>query len=202
MTAELQTNRYDQLVRRAGGIIGPGSKVSEALSELFPTMDVENVPGELLYLMGWRLGFGGIQVSAGVGDVARIQLFNPVGSGNLVTISGFVAAVSSTQRLRFSVGATPLTSGVGINNVRDTRQGAAQLTTTQLRTDETVAKTDSQGTVILVSNTSLRFEDRNGIAILSPGNGFEVGCDTTNTALTVTFFYRERTALESELLFP
>ncbi len=48
MGQELQQNRYDQLIRRVGGIIGPGSKVVEALGELFPVIDVENVPGELL----------------------------------------------------------------------------------------------------------------------------------------------------------
>ena len=49
---EVQQNRWDQLIRRVSGSIGPGSRVSETLSELLPVMDVERVPGELLRLMG------------------------------------------------------------------------------------------------------------------------------------------------------
>jgi len=55
---ELQQNRYDQLLRRVGDLKGPGSKVNDVLQELFPTIDVENVPGELLFLMGTHIGLG------------------------------------------------------------------------------------------------------------------------------------------------
>lgn len=198
---ELQQSRYDSLLRRVGDLKGPGSKVNDVLQELFPMFDVENVPSELMLLGGWRLGLGGTQVVPGVGNVGRIQLFNPAGSGKLIVVTRLMAAMSSTQRIRFSVGSTALTTGVGINNTRDTRGGAAILTTAQLRTDATVAKTDSQGTVLVTTNSTIQIEDQNGIAVLSPGNGFEVGGDVTNTTITATLFYRERVAEPSELNF-
>jgi len=202
MGHDLQQTRYDQLIRRVGGIIGPGPKVAEALSELFPTLDVENVPGELLFLSGWRLGIAGAGVAGDATKRARIQLFNPVGSGKLAVVSSVYTSTSALDEIRFSVGSTPLLTGLGIENVRDTRQGLPENTVCQLRSDSTVAKTDAQGQLLSLANTPFTLWDPNGLAILAPGTGFEIGTDNVNSTLVVTFMYRERQALESELLFP
>jgi len=202
MTADLQQTRYDQIIRRVGGIIGPGSKVSEALSELFPVIDVERVPGELLLLGQTYLCLGAANLSAGVGDTARVQIFNPVASGRLITVSSAFASSTAGQTIRFATSITALTTGVGTEVFRDRRLSAVGGPSGQIRTDATVALTDAHGQYRTLANVGFLLNDENGVAVLPPGSGFEFGCGSTNTALFATFNWRERVALESELLLP
>lgn len=201
MTSDLQQTRYDQLIRRVGAIVGPGSKVAEALSELFPVIDVERVPGELLLLGGTNLCIGAANVTGAVGEVARIQLFNPAGSGKLLSVSSCLISTTATQAIRFATSLINLTSNIGTQVFRDRRLTALR-PTGQIRTDSTIALTDANGIFRVLGNTPWVLEDQNTVAVLPPGTGFEVGDSTTNTDLFVTFFWRERVAEQSELLFP
>lgn len=202
MTSELQTNRYDQVVRRVGGIIGPGSKVSEALTELFPVIDVEQLPGELLLLGGTQLCMGAIERTGAVAEAARLQLFNPLGSGKLVTLSTCIMSTALAQILRWTTNKTALTTGVGTERFRDERLATTARPAGQIRTDSTVALTDATGQGRIAANTMFPLEDENGVAVLPPGSGFEIGTGTDNTSILVTFFWRERVALDSELNLP
>ena len=200
MTSELQQTRYDQLIRRVGGIIGPGSKVSEALSELFPVVDVERVPGELLLLGGTQLCVGAATLTSAVGEVPRIQVFNPVASGKLVSVSTVVVGQGITVSIRFASTNTALTTGTGTEVFRDRRLAGTSRPSAQIRTDSTVAFTDAHGLLRAPANVPVYLNDGNTVAVLPPGSGFEVGTTQTNSLLLVTFFWRERVALESELL--
>ena len=201
MPSELQQNRYDQIVRRVGGIIGPGSKVAEALSELFPVVDVERVPGELLLLGQTSLCWGSFALTATGGNRPRIQLFNPAGSGKLGTCSKVVVSSSSAQIVRFATNNTALTTGVGTEVFRDRRLLGTSRPTLQIRTDATVALTDAHGQIEVRANTAEFLQDENSLAVLPPNSGFELGGITAATQLIVTFFWRERVAIESELNF-
>ncbi len=201
MTSELQTPRYDQIIRRVGGIIGPGSKVSEALSELFPVLDVENPPGELLFLGGWIPGHGSVSVLGSAGQSGRAQLFNPVGSGKIVIVSTALVGSANTQIIRGTVNQTALTSGVGTELSRDGRLRTSSRPVAQIRSDDTVALTDATLQFTLLANTTLRLTDPNGLAILPPGSGYEFGTSLFATIIRASFIWRERVALESELLF-
>lgn len=201
MTSELQQTRYDRLVRRVGGIIGPGSKVAEALSELFPVLDVELVPGELLFLGGTILGHGGTKLVGGAATAPRIQLFNPVGSGRIVTCTTVILTTGSTENVRGTVNQTALTTGVGVELSRDGRLEVTSRPTAQIRQDLTAAFTDA---TIQFSNTADRpfsLTDQNGLAVLPPGSGYEWGNGSVNSTLACSFLWRERTAEDSELSF-
>lgn len=199
MTSEIQQTRYDQTIRRVGGIIGPGSKVAEALGELFPVIDVERVPGELLLLGGTRLCFGGITVTGSAGQFARMQLFNPAASGVIITVSSCVISATVTTTVRWTANAIALTTGVGVERFRDGRLAVTSLPTGQIRTDDTVAATDATGQARLSTGRTLTLEDENGVAILPPGTGFEVGSGSVASAQTATFYWRERPAEPAEL---
>jgi len=199
VSQELQQNRYDQLIRRVGGLIGGGSKVSEALSELFPTIDVEQVPGELLALGGTSLHLGGTDQLGQAALTTRIQLFNPAGSGKLITVTQVSIHVVALNIIRFGVTNTALLTGLGVERFRDSRFGIAQSGAGQIRDEFTVATTDADGLVLLPANTNRQFKDRNGLAVLSPGFGYEFGTAVVNNRLGVTFWWRERVAEQSEL---
>jgi len=196
---ELQQNRYDQLLRRVGDLKGPGSKVNDVLQELFPTLDVENVPGELLFLMATKIGWGATTKSPTAGKKAGIQLFNPVGSGFLVTVSSVLIAATSTGPMSFANTAIALATDTGIPKLRDTRTGAAVDAVSQLRTSPDTTGLSS-GAIRILADTSLLLNDVNSITVLGPGTGITfVGA--TDQGFSITFFYRERIAEPSELSF-
>jgi len=196
---ELQQNRYDQLLRRVGDLKGPGSKVNDVLQELFPTIDVENVPGELLFLLGTRVGWGGVSKSPTAGKKAAIQLFNPAGSGQLVTISTALVSVGSTSDFTWGTTTTALATNTGVPRLRDTRIGTNAVGITELRTSPDAASL-SVGLTRALASTPVFFTDINGFCILAPGTGLSF-IGAVDASLRITFFYRERIAEPSELTF-
>ena len=198
---ELQQSRYDQLLRRVGDLKGAGSKVNDALSELFPVIDVEGVPGELLLLGGTQLCIGAANTTSIAAKRPAIQLFNPVDSGKLITVSSLHASTNITQIFRWAVTEVALTTGIGTETYRDGRLGQAARPSGQIRTDSTVAIVDANGLIRALANTDVRLEDDNGIAVLSPGTGLSIGIEGVLAELQATFFWRERVAEPSELNF-
>ncbi len=201
MPNELQQNRYDQLIRRVGGIIGPGSKVSEALGELFPVIDIERVPGELLALGGTFLCVGSLEAPSGVAEFATVQLFNPVGSGKLITISSVLAAPGLQSGFRWALVTVALPTTVAGQRFRDGRFVGTERPAGQIRSDVTAAATTRDGQSFNPSNDPMFLNDVNGVAILPPGIGFNIQQTSANVNMRVTFFWRERVALEAELQF-
>lgn len=202
MTSDLQQARYDKLVRRVGAIVGPGSKVTEALPELFPTLDVENVPGELLILMGTNLSVGGGAITSAGSDKPKAQVFNPAGSGVIATVTrvDFSSDGNTTVRAGFSFS----TFGAAITTqlFTDRRQGGAtQRPTCAIRTG--VSTVLAAGTIQtrVQADVGGWFENENGLCILAPNSGFEIGLAAAAADLTFTFWWRERRFEQSEINF-
>lgn len=201
MHNEVQQTRWDRLIRRVSGSIGPGSRVSETLSELFPVLDVESVPGELLALMGTRLSIGTSAIVGAAGESGRIQVFNPEGSANLITISRAYVTVSTTQTVRWAVSETELATSIGLQAFRDSRFLLPARPLGQIRRQSSAALTLAQGEITIPANDPFMLDDPNGVAVLAPGTGFEIGSTANATTIRVTFYWRERQAEESELQF-
>jgi len=203
MSYEVQQTRWDRLIRRVSGSIGPGSRVSETLSELFPVLDVERVPGELLLLGGTRLGFAGFPVAGGVGQFSGSQIENPVSSRNLITITRVIFSAQAGGQLLFGTTHAQLATALPTaSRLRDTREVFPAQPVGLLRVDGALgAPIDSIGQLRTAGLISLTLEDENGVAILAPGERFTVGSDVANTLLTATFFWRERPAEPPELQF-
>ena len=201
MTNEIQQNRYDRLLRRVAGIIGPGSKVSEVLSELFPVLDVESVPSELLILAGTRTCFGGGTINAGAGFAPKMELFNPAGSNTIITLTDvYVSSSSGSMTVRWGTNTVQLTTQIATELFSDTRNPVLFNPVGEVGTEAAVAFAPATGQARLISNTVLHLEGKNDLMILSPGNGFQVGLGTNNTIIHVTFYWRERPMETSEVL--
>jgi len=201
VTSEIQQSRYDQLLRRVADLKGSGSKVSEVLTELFPVIDVERLPGELFLLMGTQLGFGAASVTGAAAQRPRTQLFNPVGSGKIAAVSSCVISTTNTQRIRYTTNSIALTTGIGTESFRDGRLPVTNRPSCQIRTDSTVAITDATAQFILSVNVPFELKEENALAVLPPGEGFEIGGDVIASTIVVTFNWRERVAEPSELNF-
>lgn len=201
MTNDLQTARYDGLIRRVGGLLGGGSKVTETLSELFPMIDVENLPAELLLLSGWRTGYRAINVTATVGETSRAQLINPIGSGLLVTVTDVWINVPSFVQINYTLEDTLFTPTF-VGRLRDARTGALADSSAVVALQKT-GNTVRRGTFTIGANETFHHRAQgNELFVLSPGTALEYGGDADNKAIEVTFYWRERAALSSELNFP
>jgi len=198
---ELQQTRYDRLLRRVGGLIGPGSKVGEVLSDLFPTIDVERVPGELLRLSETKLLIGGTSFTADAGQVPSVQVFNPADSGNLIVVS--TAFVSSTSADNYVAGVSVALFAdlVARMTSRDTRGPTIIQGVAEIRTTSAVAFS-SAGTFFfrLAGNVTKTLEDANSVAVLFPGTGFFIQKAGLGSIINVGLMVRERPFLQSELL--
>jgi len=197
---ELQIGRYDRLLRRVGDLKGPGSKVNDVLEELFPVFDVENLPGELYRLAAINLCFGGAFLGAVVAQAGRFQLFNPVGSGKLVTITSARLSPNGVAIVRWGISNSVFGVDVQTQVFRDARDFAPDQPTAQVRTDTSVALATATQQSRVLNNTAVVIESPNGVAVLPPGRGFEIGSDLLNADVSCAFEWRERVAEPSELI--
>jgi len=197
---DLQQARYDQLVRRVGALYGGGSKVVEVLPELFPVLEVEDTTPELLALGGWRLAWANTSRLSGVGNDSTSQLFNPLGSGQIVAVTQVHISTDATTLLDIEVQEGALAAGVpGL--YRDSRFGVPR-NTAALASSLDGGVTGGGLRVFVVIDEPFSLRDDNGLVVLAPGTGLNLGTVTTNMTLRVNYFWRERPAQQSELLFP
>ncbi len=199
MTYEVQQTRWDRIIRRVSGSIGPGSRVSETISELFPMIDVERVPGELLILGGTAIASGGGTQAGVVAESSVAQLFNPADSGTLVTLTNVYFAMTGVGTVRWGTTSTQRGTVISTQTFRDTRSVAPALPVAQVSQETAVALADGTNQSRLLANVNFRLEDSNGVAVLAPGTGFEIGIILTNIPIFYTFYWRERPAEQSEL---
>jgi len=200
MTYEVQQTRWDRLIRRVSGSIGPGSRVSETLSELFPVLDVERVPGELLVLSGTNLAFGAAVVTGAAGEIPNAILFNPAASGNVLTITGISVGSDIADRIRMELITGISGSGIATQAFRDGRLiDPNNVPVGNVRTLSNPSQLAGRVDFPVVADTPVFVSDPNGIAVVSPDTSFRVGSVTIATTIVVTFFWRERPAQESEL---
>jgi len=199
VTTDLQTFRYDQLLRRVGGIIGPGSKVKEVIPELFPMLDVERVPIELLWLSGWRVAWGGVTSAAIAAEFPKVELFNPVGSGKMFSVTDFNVSAPVLTVLTWTTTNVSFPVTVSPEKLRDTRRGAFEKPTGQIRTLSSAGQTVATNVTRLISNVPFHFRDDNGIAVLFPGTGLELGGNVAADSISANFVWRERIIEPSEL---
>jgi len=196
---ELNQNRYDQLLRRVGDLKGPGSKVNDVLQELFPTLDVENVPGELLALMGTRIGWAGTSKNPTAGKKPAIQLFNPVNSGMVVVVSTVLVGSDAINFMTWGLTPLALATNTGIPRFRDSRLGSGPAGVAELRTSPDAVGLVG-GNLRHLANVMFTITDLNSVAVLGPGVGLQFG-GSTDIDITVSFNYRERALEPSELSF-
>jgi len=197
--SEIQQSRYDQLLRRVADLKGPGSKVNDALNELFPMIDVENVPAELLLLAGTRLCLGTVAIgSGGAGNFTHTFLRNPGGTGAIARLLLVAVWSSVVQTFHF-----------GITQNSDDAAGDTAFADGRVFGEGTVLQTQGNNNLLVTGPTFFRkrhdanfdtvFEPPVAAAVLSPGTAFIVSSDTSNSGHNASFVWIERVAQPSEL---
>jgi len=198
----IQQGRYDQLLRRVADLKGSGSKVNDALEELFPVFDVENMPAELLFLSGTKIAFGNGNVGATVAETSKVQLFNPVDSGHLITLTSvWVGTTGPATAIEAALSEVALVTDAGNHPLRDTRISVIQNSVGQVRIESSAIGVPTFILFRIGSQESLLITDPNAVAVLAPGTGITFSPNVVNQQINATFFWRERLAEPSELNF-
>lgn len=196
----VQTGVFDNLIRRLYSIKGGGSELAETLGDVFPMLDLENLPSELLVLRGWNL-FSGFATIIGVpAQATGIQLFNVADSQSLVVLTKIIINSQKAQQMTYGVNvalATPVTSTQNM----DTRIPQSVNAIARLAGDADVQTSGTAGSIDVVAGVDREFEVPNGIVVLAPGGVFSVFSSTSDSDLRVTFIGRQRLAEPSELSF-
>ena len=200
MSQTIQQNRYDRLLRRVAGMIGPGSKVSEVVPDLLPTIDVENVPGELLWPMDTRLGQGGGARTAAAAEFPTGQVRNLDDSGLLITVTTMIVSCSVGATILWGAITTDLTEIIVSQVFRDNRGVTPNIPTGRISQASSPGPGVGTMQVRLTADTPLIIQDPNGIAVLPPSWGLRVATDQAASTIAYGFYWRERVAEESELL--
>lgn len=198
MTYEVQQTRWDRIIRRVSGSVGPGSRVSETLSELFPVLDVERLPSELLLLGGTQVVVGSSRAGAVAATFPQVSILNPVDSGNLITVTSVQLFTTSAQLIRVSITENVLPVS-GAEEIRDGRRGVAGVPVGQSLVDNNLVVGPLRGSLRLEASVPFFWFDPNDLAVLSPGTAFLISGSVVNTTLEAGWMWRERPAQESEL---
>lgn len=198
---EIQQGRYDALLRRVADLKGPGSKVNDVLEELFPCFNVENLPAELYRLANIDLCMGGGFVAAVAAQASRGQIFNPAGSGKILTVTRAGFSNTTSSIIRWGRQDTIQVGNLSTQIFVDVRHPLGNLPTGQIRFEQSVAQANANGQTRNLANTPFTLENENGIAVLTEGTGFEIGSDSNNVAMSFYFYWRERVAEPSEINF-
>ena len=202
MSNDLQTAAYDQLVRRVGGLLGGGSKVTETLSEVFPVLELENTPIELKFLRGWRLGMGSVNAQGVAANFLLQQIFNPVDSGQIIVPTLVHIQSDTTQTIRYAATDVILATQSASPEQRDTRIGVSEATVGQVRSTAQVGAVTPAGQFTVQATETFEFSNQDGLFVLAPGTGVTFATSQLNTSLLTSYLWRERQALDSELNFP
>ena len=202
MTYEVQQTRWDRMIRRVSGSIGPGSRVSETISELFPVLDVERAPGELLVLAGTHICHGAAGATGAAAELANVILFNPPDSSNLITVTGISVGSNNAERIRIAVDQSVAGAQTNTERFREGRLiSPTALPVGQIRTLSNPSQIAEQVDFRVLANESTFLKDENGLAVLSPDTKITVASTVATNTIFVTFWWRERAAQEAELQF-
>jgi len=201
---ELRSGRIITAYKAALGM-KDGQEGVERLSEsLVGVIDLWRHP-EFAQLRGERLCGGMRTAGAVVAEFSGVALGNPAGSGMIAVVEACAARVATLGQItQLEIGidatflATLTTSGSGF--VRDRRGLTSTASRLLIRTGTDAAATLGQ---LLETNSPTVAEVQipwlMPPVILAPGDGLLMIHQTTNTALTGIFRWRERLAFPSEL---
>ena len=198
MTYEIQQTRWDRVIRRVSGSIGPGSRAADTISEVMPTLDLENMPAELLVLGGTRLAMGFSSQPGAGGLFSQSMLRNPGQSGAIITV--LEARFSAPTAQTIVGGPTLNTFAVsGVDVFADTRLGLVSPPTGVVLADQ-----------LLVTGPDFYRFEVNGVddtvwtppkavGVLGPGSAMALSCTVLGATFSCSWTWQERSAEESEL---
>src|SRR5713226_244386 len=98
---EILVGRYNRFLQRLLSMKG-GPPAPQLASEIQPQFDVESIPVELRFLLGWHLYQQTIGQGASVGNASGVQIRNPLTSGMVAVVTSLQISVSALEQVDIS----------------------------------------------------------------------------------------------------
>jgi len=194
----VQQGRWDRLARKIADQFGPGSKAGELLSDVFPVMELENTTMELKVLTKWDFGVGSAHGTSAAATTNGMQIFNPGGSGKIVVVTQVIITIGGNQDVSGGIAFVALADASVAGVKRNTIAGASRATVALIQQEDDAPTIDD----IFIAGKSgepYTMSDPDGIALLYPGSGLRFTNVSDASELNITFTWRERSAVGSEL---
>ena len=160
--------------------------------------DVENVPPELLLLMGSRLCLGGeVLDAAGATLINQAMLRNPGGSGAILTLLSI--RVSDPTSQDFVWGPTLNTLAVASPTAFSDTRVFGEGTVGQVLNEPLLVPGPIFGAQFVTGGRGFEIAVPRGLAVIAPGAAFSISSTVANLPMSFCFTWVERTAQPSEL---
>lgn len=186
---ELQEQGIQQLLIRRLQMAGQSSPAPALAPEIFPTLEVEGERPEYAFLKGERLMSAQGTVAGVAGESTSFLLFNPIGSGQIATITKWHVEPAAASLVLGMVGAFTVPVGTGVAEVaRDTRwqTGTGGLAGAGMLIAGVRSAPTSVVNHIVWAQTcpTTGSQEKDVPVILAPGFAFELRVNVLNTTLT------------------
>ncbi len=160
-------------------------------------IDVEQVPAELLALIGTRMAIGSSSENALAANFQQTQLRNPADSGFIITL--LEVRVWSATAQTIALGPTQATfANASLRTLTDTRF-FAQTPAGQVLDGVSLVLSPIFGRLRVDGTVESIFKPQKAVAVINPGSSFAVTCGVVNTNLVTNWNWQERVAQPSEL---
>lgn len=163
---------------------------------LTPTMDLWSRP-EWALLRGERLWMVNPSIGATVAEFSQVGIRNPVGSGLITVVQGWLLNSAVTGNFQVRAAASTLVDATSTPNARDSRVPLLTgIQTVSLATSAAAALGSLYMTIRELSSSSTARELN---FVLSPGFDVYIGPDAVNLLINATIWGYERQAFPGEL---
>jgi hypothetical protein len=198
---EILVGRYNRFLQRLLSMKG-GPPSPQLASEIQPQMDLEAVPVELRFLLGWHLYHQTVQQLASPANTSGVQIRNPLTSGAVAVITSLQISVSAGETVDISQTFGGVTAD--LTNVFGGQRADSRAKLNPVLIPSSFAPVaDLAGLVfaatIVISNP-YEFLNKEYDAIpMFPGHTLRIVGQAVNTDLRVHFKWRERPIEEGEV---
>src|SRR5437879_387663 len=187
---EILTGRYNRFLQKLLQMKG-GPPAAQLASEIGAQIPLFH-GAETMYLQGWELFGGGVNVSAVAGQTSGFRLRNPAGSGVILVVTKLFAWSSVASQFNLFVGG--IAADLTINTIIgfDSRGRGQSTGILSQGTNPSIFGTNI-GNYIVQQPIGLGieiFKDNDEIPLM-PGSAFELRTNIQNTGLLGSIWWRE-----------
>jgi|SRR6267378_199590 len=198
---EILVGRYNRFLQRLLSIKG-GPPAAQLASEIQPQMDVEAIPVELRFLLGWHLYQSTVTQLASAGNLAGVQIRNPILSGAVAVITSLQISLNVPEVVDVSESFGGITGD--LTNVFVGVRVDSRAKLNSVIVPSSFAPAADLGlpifTAPLVATNPYEFLNKEYDAIpMFPGHTIRVVGQNVNSSLFVHFKWRERPIEEGEV---
>jgi len=199
---EILVGRYNRFLQRLLSMKG-GPPAPQLASEIQPQMDVEALPVELRFLLGWHLYQVTISQGAVVGNTSGVQLRNPLTSGMVAVLTSVQISPGATENIDISQTFGGVTAD--LTNVFNGQRVDSRAKPNSSLSLSSFQAVDLAGLIFIgqIPSPALPYEFLNkeyDAIPMFPGHTIRIVGSVINTALNVHFKWRERAIEEGEVI--